>query len=65
MSPVQTLIASFHDVIAFYTAGDGERMVIINDPIPGKVDYTLPVMEAAKRIMNYKRMMKRIRKSRN
>ena len=66
MTAAATLIASFHTAgVTFYTdAATGEEMVIINDTTPGATDYTLPMMEAAKRIMEYKRMMNRIRKAR-
>jgi len=40
------------------------NMVIIKDKTPGATDYTLTVIESAKRIMEYKRMMNRIRKAR-
>ena len=45
-------------------AATGEEMVVINSTIPGATDYTLPLMEAAKRVMGHKRMLARIRKAR-
>jgi len=37
---------------------------LIKDKTPGATDYTLTVIESAKRIMEYKRMINRIRKAR-
>ena len=60
---VTNLIEGFHNVIAYTTAHDGEEMVVLKHPVAGKVDYTIPVMVSAKRIMDHKRMMNKIRKT--
>jgi len=61
---VTNLIETFHknSVLGYWNAYDDTEMVTIKHHVVGKVDYSLPVMEAAKRIMNYKRMMIKIAK---
>ncbi len=51
------------DALAIYT-DNAVNMVIIKDKTSGATDYTLTVIESAKRIMEYKRMINRIRKAR-
>ena len=63
MTAAQKLIASFHSGSTFYT-DNAVNMVIIKDKTPRATDYTLTVIESAKRIMEYKRMINRIRKAR-
>lgn len=58
---VTNLIESFHDVLYYHVAHDGTEMVTVKHWEVGKVDYTAPVMVAAKNIMEHKRFMNRLR----
>lgn len=65
MSTGEKIISDFHSNVVFFTHHmTGERMVTITNKNMRPTIQTHTVVEAAKRILNYKRMNNAIRKAR-